>query len=185
MTGMTRDELLLKHPNLEVGTIGVGWYPWLDGLATEVKAKLIAHGLPADSATYVQVKEKFGALTCFVRAPIDVAGIVERARLRSLLTCETCGRFGRRRPGTRVKTLCDACDEARGQPHPLTLIPSFRVETEGAPDDDDFAMVTLRHAVDGGEEACYAMRAHRDDIGLAVGALLNDAMLKPLKGDGA
>ncbi|WP_137890324.1 hypothetical protein [Ramlibacter sp. 2FC] len=185
MTGMTSDELLLKHPNLKVDSIDPGWVPVLDGLATEVKAKLLAHGLPADSATYVQVKEKFGALTCFVRAPIDVAGIVERARLRSLLTCETCGRFGRRRPGPWVKTLCDTCDERRGQPYPLTLIPSFRVETEAVPNDDDFVSVTLRHAVDGGEEACYAMRAHRDDIGLAVGALLYDAMLRPLKGDGA
>lgn len=185
MTGITSDELLLKHPNLKIGSVGLGWYPPLDDLATAIEAKLIAHGLPVHSATYVQVKEKFGALTCFVNAPIDVGGIVERARLRSLLTCETCGRFGRRRPGPWVKTLCDTCDERRGQPYPLTLIPSFRVETEGALGDDDFAMVTLRFAVDSGEEACYAMRAHRDDIGLAVCALLNDAMLRPLKGDGA
>ena len=55
-----------------------------------------------------QVKEKFGTLRFYYRGGDDaVSGMVQMAELLSAVTCEECGKPGKLRGGSWVKTTCE------------------------------------------------------------------------------
>ncbi len=56
----------------------------------------------------LQVKEKFGGLRIYVNHANDaIRRRIETAEQESLHTCEVCGRRGKRRENSWIKTLCD------------------------------------------------------------------------------
>jgi hypothetical protein len=67
--------------------------------------------------TVVQTKEKFGVLRFYVKLPDDISeerfkaayATIDKATAESSRTCENCGKPGRRRNGSWVRTLCDRC----------------------------------------------------------------------------
>lgn len=92
------------------GTVGEGWIPLLDRLASD----LVDMGWNRDLS---QVKEKFGVLRFYIGGCDNWDALHERivsAEVESGKTCENCGAPGRRRgPPKRswLKTLCDTCEE--------------------------------------------------------------------------
>lgn len=86
--------------------VGPGWHTLLAALHGE---------LTQVAPDYVvgDLKEKFGGLRVYLDHPdfehTDAARLVEAAEQQSLRTCEFCGQPGHPRPGSWVKTTCDAC----------------------------------------------------------------------------
>ena len=71
---------------------GDGWYHLIDELATQLVA---LEPLEADLGV-TQVKEKFGGLRFYTRAPLSAASqrLIEDAEARSFTICEACGAPG-------------------------------------------------------------------------------------------
>lgn len=94
------------------GTVGVGWVPILDRLATDLKAL-------GWTGSVEQIKEKFGTLRFYARAdgvsPEQIQSFNDRiaqAERESATTCEDCGADGTHGPrsgGYWLKTLCNRC----------------------------------------------------------------------------
>ena len=91
------------------GTVGAGWVPILDRLATD----LITMGWDGSMS---QIKEKFGSLRFYaneVGVPDELheafSERIIKAELESQTTCETCGEAGTLRTVGWHKTLCDVC----------------------------------------------------------------------------
>jgi len=45
----------------------------------------------------------------------QISDIISEAEMKSYKTCEVCGRYGERRGGGWIKTLCNECDEKRNK----------------------------------------------------------------------
>lgn len=86
--------------------VGDGWGAILDALATEIERLCAIKGRPLPPV--LQVKEKFGLLRIYVgKNEEDIRAAITTAEERSAVTCEVCGKPGRRRhcPGY-VRTRC-------------------------------------------------------------------------------
>ena len=87
------------------GTVGDGWIPIIDRLATD----LIAMGWDRDLH---QVKEKFGTLRFYIGHSNDeMEKRIDVAEDESAKTCEECGAYGTLKGTGWVVTLCDPCYE--------------------------------------------------------------------------
>ncbi len=85
---------------------GDGWINILDE-ACEKLSKI-------DGICFVQIKEKFGDLTIYLNQyNDDVDKILDKAVERSRVTCEVCGKDGKRRGGRWIQVLCDLCDSKK------------------------------------------------------------------------
>lgn len=79
---------------------GDGWFSLLLEAATELEAL-------DDEIIAVQVKEKFGSLSFYLRQqPPEADAILDRAHDRSISECETCGAAGRRQGRGYTRTTC-------------------------------------------------------------------------------
>jgi hypothetical protein len=92
---------------------GNGWYDIID----ELCAKLEPMGIVA-----AQIKEKFGGLRFYVNdIPNDTLwdeihgdkGCITEAEVKSLETCENCGKPGKIVGEGWIRTLCDECNEKK------------------------------------------------------------------------
>ena len=66
----------------------------------------------ADLPSIDQIKEKFGGLRFYYTGGLKekrqyIDGAIDMAESIADRTCESCGRFGERRPGAWIRTLCD------------------------------------------------------------------------------
>jgi len=88
--------------------VGQGWHSLLD----ELHAELVK---VAPEYRTEQVKEKFAALRVYLSPWSDeVEQVVFRFEARSKTVCEQCGEPGEVRYSRFwLKTLCDACEQAR------------------------------------------------------------------------
>lgn len=85
------------------GTVGDGWVPVLDRLASD----LIKMGW--DRNLY-QVKEKFGGLRFYIGNGSDeISARIRQAEEECDNICEDCGAPGEIREGGWLRTLCDSC----------------------------------------------------------------------------
>lgn len=100
------------------GTVGIGWVPILDRLATDLTAM-------GWDGSVEQIKEKWGTLR-FYANPVGVPDEhreafyhrIAQAEKETVTTCEDCGNPGTHGPrdgGYWLKTLCESC---RTSPNP-------------------------------------------------------------------
>jgi hypothetical protein len=98
---------------------GPGW----DGIIERLSEQLefISNNSPVEVVA-TQVKEKFGGLRFYHYVGGDEAdptwysivnALIDGAEGRSYHTCEDCGKWGQRREGGWIRTLCDDCQSAR------------------------------------------------------------------------
>lgn len=99
---------------------GDGWFKIVWDISQAVEDEARRRGIDPMSREWpraVQVKEKFGTLRFYLRAPAVAEGektffeIVEEIAIRSESTCERCGMPGKFREGGWVHTHCDKCEE--------------------------------------------------------------------------
>lgn len=177
---MTEDELRAKYPELSAVGLEVasGWYPLLDDLLTAIRGRVIQHGHSTSDIKYLQIKEKFAALRCYVQTPVDVQDLIWRAEIRSELTCESCGRFGRLRPGGWVTIRCDACAAHidRTGP-PLRKSGGYRFEMTASKSAE--GEVVIKAWPDGAREKGYfRMDGPIGDAGLIAAIMMHGIALK-------
>jgi hypothetical protein len=115
------------HPGRSLMVFGFeisdGWYPLLWSLFERLEFELNGK----NQFEILQVKEKWGDLTIYWSGfsrgenaeKLDdktfarIAHWIDHAEEVSSSICENCGRLGKRRGGSWVKTLCDVCEEGR------------------------------------------------------------------------
>jgi hypothetical protein len=88
--------------------VGPGWHDILGRLVRD----LLTMGWSGEVS---QVKEKFGGLRFYCESDGE-PGIykrIDQAEDESFRTCEECGKDGKPREGSWIKTLCDKCAEER------------------------------------------------------------------------
>ena len=93
------------------GSVGPGWVPLLDRLASD----LVDLGWDRDLH---QVKEKFGTLRFYVgERTTRMAARIRRAERESARTCEDCGKRGTTSAPDQgwMRTLCRACRAGTGR----------------------------------------------------------------------
>lgn len=92
-------------------SVNTGWYPLLVRLHRQLSAV-------TDDFIYVQIKEKFGLLRCYVSYGDSVDDftrgicelLIDASAEESSTICELCGRRGRTRTENgRVRTACESC----------------------------------------------------------------------------
>lgn len=92
-------------------SVNTGWYPLLVRLHRQLTTV-------TEDFTYVQIKEKFGVLRCYVNYGDSVDEftrgvcelLIDASVEESSTICELCGRRGRIRTGiARVRTACESC----------------------------------------------------------------------------
>lgn len=88
---------------------GNGWYNIIDALCTELTTYAGERGL---DVVATQVKEKFAGLRFnIVGGDEQVHKIISNYESMSYKICEQCGCEGKRRGGSWIHTMCDACWE--------------------------------------------------------------------------
>ena len=114
---MTLDELFDRHRDTLQCCIecGEGWWPIIDKMCDEMKELDIG-------VKFVQIKEKFGELRAYyehdnvsdsssaLKLLCRLNDVTDRAERASLKTCERCGKPGKLRHHSWLKTLCDECN---------------------------------------------------------------------------
>lgn len=91
------------------GTVGEGWIPIIDKLATD----LITMGWDRDLH---QIKEKFGGLRFYIGAGTpEMRDRIRDAEREAFTTCENCGAPGKARGPGWIKTFCAPCRDAAVQ----------------------------------------------------------------------
>lgn len=114
-------------------SVGKGWHPIIDAIYWRLDAETLPWSPAlARAITIAQVKEKFGSLRCYqdihpeaveavcaLLTPTAAADYrenvaafwqrVAQCELVSSFVCEDCGRPGRLRWGSWLRTLCDDC----------------------------------------------------------------------------
>jgi hypothetical protein len=89
-----------------------GWLPLVAGLSLAIEA--LARDMP-DPPRVAQVKEKFGGLRFYMsHGHDDIFALIDTAEAASFHVCQECGSPGQLRPGSWLKTLCDAHAAKRG-----------------------------------------------------------------------
>lgn len=92
-------------------SVNAGWYPLLVRLHRQLSTV-------TDDFTYVQIKEKFGVLRCYVNYGDSIDDftrgicelLIDASVEESSTICELCGRRGRLRTGNgRIRTACESC----------------------------------------------------------------------------
>ena len=118
---MTLDEFKAEYadvylPDEGPGARGLEFGPGWLGIVAEYCDQLRAYERDHFVEALVWGKEKFGALRLYTRSDITTLTTLqwywldradERARRKSLRTCQECGRPGRLRWGHRAATVCD------------------------------------------------------------------------------
>jgi len=88
--------------------IGDGWYNILIELCEELSKY--------EDVSFSQIKEKFGTLRVYLNSyPKGTRNIIHKAVMRTITTCEFCGKLGKIRDGLWRKTLCESCHIKRGE----------------------------------------------------------------------
>lgn len=96
---------------------GDGWFQLIYKLSAHIEAAASANNIDINSEQWPeakQVKEKFGGLRYYIDAKSEtflekVSNLVTEAEAKSFTICERCGRPGKLRYDSWVKTLCDTC----------------------------------------------------------------------------
>lgn len=126
-TRILRQSIILDHPEL-FGTppfnvretciafgleCGDGWLPILDDLCTKLSDALKRD--PGTQFRFMQVKEKWGALTMYYNGGNDeMRSLLSEAESQAAKTCEYCGGPSEiRNDGGWYTTVCVPCEEAR------------------------------------------------------------------------
>ena len=106
------DQAMKRYPKLFKNCYcgfdtGIGW----ENLLIEAFEELNK----LDTINIVQIKEKFGTLRLYVGGSNydQVDKIVDEAERKSAITCEYCGKPGKLRQTSWLKTLCDDCQANR------------------------------------------------------------------------
>lgn len=126
------DALIQKYPKLYAESydvyVGPGWLVILESLSAQIQHHIdhtnsyierFGHTLkyplePVEQAVVLQVKEKFGGLRFYYDGGDSaIAGMVTMAEEWASHTCEECGKPGKSRDLSWVKTLCDEHYEQR------------------------------------------------------------------------
>ena len=103
---------------------GDGWFELLKDCLTEIKAELDKNPYTIDEFfdgfKIDQIKEKYGTLRLYITPHTDeISEIIEKAELRSEVTCESCGATGKLRGGVVgdywMRTSCQACENKKGK----------------------------------------------------------------------
>lgn len=99
---------------------GDGWFEIVRDISQAIEDKARRMGIDPMSEDWpraVQVKEKFGTLSFYLRAPETAEGeksfhaAVAEIASRSQNTCERCGKPGKLRREGWFHTHCDKCEE--------------------------------------------------------------------------
>lgn len=94
---------------------GDGWFDLLLECVTSLEAEI--NNLPEKHQSGIvatQVKEKYGTLRFYLSSETDtMAAIICKAEMRSALTCEHCGKPGKRRGEHWISTLCEDCSDKK------------------------------------------------------------------------
>lgn len=121
-----------KFPKMYSGRYGgiacqKGWYPIIQALSANIqnhidwskdrRTRLVRASLPdlpdnlpeeIEQVVVEQVKEKLGGLRFYYTGGDDyIHGLVRMAESWSYNTCEECGKPGKSRSGSWIRTLCD------------------------------------------------------------------------------
>lgn len=87
--------------------VGNGWFDLIYNLCKDIS-------MIAPETKIAQVKEKFGGLRFYIYSGTDeVYKLIDKAEKESFTFCERCGKKGRLRGGSWLKTLCDDCNNER------------------------------------------------------------------------
>ena len=94
--------------------VGEGWWPILQALCANIQHYLNwinknheKHPV-VEQVVVEQIKEKFGGLRFYYTGGDDkIRGMVSMAESWAEHTCEECGKPGKERIGSWIKTLCD------------------------------------------------------------------------------
>lgn len=90
-----------------------GWFDLLLECVIGLEAEI--NKLPEDAQntiTATQVKEKFGTLRFYLSGFTDkMDAIIAEAERKSGVTCEMCGKPGKRRGRNWISTLCQDCSD--------------------------------------------------------------------------
>lgn len=115
------EKLILNYPNLFKGQprsgfyVGGGWYDLIDNLCSTLEhhVKSLPEELKVDIYV-VQVKEKFGLLRVYFNQETPfMSGAIAVVESLSGIICEDCGKTGKLRGGSYIRTLCDKCDKRK------------------------------------------------------------------------
>jgi NADH pyrophosphatase NudC (nudix superfamily) len=98
--------------------VGEGWENLCIRTFEKVADAYVKHDIDLLKFSLVQIKEKFGGLRIYLGGMEtglfeDVNDIVENAETESYTICEKCGKPGKPRKGSWIKTLCDECATER------------------------------------------------------------------------
>ncbi len=89
---------------------GDGWYFLVDKLCDSVQRYIDNNG--KTQAEFIQIKEKFGLLRCYVDFDDDrIDGMIQLAETMSASICESCGTTKDVKQNKRgwIKYLCSVC----------------------------------------------------------------------------
>jgi len=96
---------------------GDGWYNILNQLMGNIQHHIDwknRNGEVVAQVTLDQVKEKFGTLRFYYTGGDDyISGMVAMAESMSGVTCEECGKPGKRNDGGWIRTMCEPCEKKR------------------------------------------------------------------------
>jgi hypothetical protein len=68
---------------------------------------------PNTGFAVTQVKEKFGMLRFYAPGNDRIYDLIDLAERLSCVTCEVCGKYGKLRGHSWVRTLCNGCEEKK------------------------------------------------------------------------
>lgn len=109
-----------RHASMQVtcmcwGFPGDGWYGIIREAAEKLEPLIVAYKKKypgKDFPRASQVKEKFGTMRFYMTMETDeMSKITEEAELKSLFTCEDCGKKGKLRKEGWWRTLCNKCEK--------------------------------------------------------------------------
>lgn len=121
-------ELETKYPEmfaLPYGgvAVGVGWWPIIKSLCFQInnyvkwkqeQKEKYGRGEGCPTVVVRQIKEKFGGLRFYYDGGDDrVDGMVTMAESWADHSCEECGKPGKSRDGSWIRTLCDEHEAER------------------------------------------------------------------------
>lgn len=104
------DPYRLINANLSPGYrhlhVDDGWYQIIWDLCEEIEP----HVKDDPGFHFIQVKEKFGTIRVYVSHYTDqIQASLTKADKRSSYTCEVCGKPGKLRDSSWLRTYCDDC----------------------------------------------------------------------------
>lgn len=117
---LTDEQIARDFPFLQADIeCGEGWYGLIYNMLTEISNACKETKVPIENIDVVQIKEKFGQLTCYVSFHKDsykkvgkrIYRIIDNYMRKSTHVCEFCGKPGELKRGPWTKTICNDCLE--------------------------------------------------------------------------